>query len=87
MGELGIGSVAAITAICYIIAEFIKTTKINNKLIPSLCGVIGIILGVVGIYTIAGFPATDWLNAAAVGAVSGWAATGLHESLTSFKIK
>ena len=36
-------------------------------------------LGLVGLYTMADFPAHDALNAAAIGIVSGLAATGSHE--------
>lgn len=33
------------------------------------------------------FPAHDWLNAAAVGIVSGWAATGLNQSVKQLSDK
>lgn len=49
--ELGIASVAAITAIAYLVGMAVKTT------------------------------AHYWLNTAAVGIASGWAATGVHQSV------
>ena len=73
---LGVG---AITIICYLFAEGIKVTKLNNKWIPVLVGVLGGILGVVGLFIMNEFPATDILTAIAVGIVSGLAATGVNQ--------
>ena len=45
----GIGSVAAITVICYLAGVVVKATPFdNNGLIPIVCGLLGGILGVVG---------------------------------------
>lgn len=73
---LGVG---AITIICYLFAEGIKATKLNNKWIPVLVGLLGGILGVVGMYVMPEFPAGDILTASAVGIVSGLAATGANQ--------
>ena len=74
--ELGIASVAAITAIAYLLG------MAADKWIPIICGAAGLILGVVAwAMGVPDFPAHDWLNAAAVGIVSGWAATGLNQSV------
>ena len=70
----------AITVICFLIAEAIKATALDNKWLPIVCGTMGGILGVVAMYVIADFPATDILNAIAIGIVSGLAATGLHQA-------
>lgn len=78
--EFGIASVAAITAIAYLIGETIKATGINNKWIPIACGVSGLVLGIAALYIpVPDFPAGDPLNAAAVGIVSGLAATGINQ--------
>ena len=78
--ELGIATVATITALVYIIGLGIKATKLDNKWIPVICGVSGIILGIVAMYVgVSDFPATDPLTAAAVGGASGLAATGLDQ--------
>lgn len=69
--ELGIASVAAITAVAYLIGMAVKTTGVADKWIPIICGAAGV----------KDFPAHDWLNAAAVGIASGWAATGLNQSV------
>ena len=77
----GIGSVAAITALCYLLGEAVKLTRLDTKCIPALCGALGLVLGVAGLYLMPGFPASDLLSAAALGAASGLAATGSHEAL------
>ena len=44
--------------------------------------VIGLVLGVVAwVMGVPSYPADNWLDAAAVGIVSGWAATGLNQSI------
>ena len=80
--DFGIASVAGITALCYLAAMAVKAT---NKWLPVICGVIGAALGVVGMYTMPDYPATDIINAAAVGAVSGLAATGINQMYKQLK--
>ena len=83
--EFGIATVAAITAIVYIIGLIVKSTKLDNKWIPAICGVSGIALGVVGLLIgVPDFPATDYLTAAAVGGASGLAATGIDQVVKQF---
>ena len=79
--DLGFTSVAAITVICYLIAEIVKDTKLNKKWIPAICGFAGGILGVVGMHLMPSFPVNDYINAIAVGIVSGFAATGVHQTV------
>lgn len=69
----------AITIICFLIAEGIKATPLDNKWLPIICGVCGAILGVVAMHVMDSFPANDILNAIAIGIVSGLAATGAHQ--------
>ena len=84
--EFGIATVVAITVIVYIIGLIVKATKLDNKWIPVICGVSGIILGIVALYTgVPDFPATDALTAAAVGGASGLAATGIDQVVKQFK--
>ena len=45
--ELGVASVAAITAIAYLIGMAVKATEAADKWIPIICGAAGLILGVV----------------------------------------
>ena len=71
MMDFGIASVAAITVVCYL--------GVKDEVIPGVCGVTGGILGVVGMYVMPDFPAADVINAAAIGIVSGLAATGVHQ--------
>lgn len=77
--DFGITGVAAITVLCYLLGQAIKLSPVRDKWIPLICGLFGGILGVVGYYVMAGFPAADPLTAAAVGVVSGLAATGVHQ--------
>lgn len=79
MDFFGIASVAAITVICFLIAEAVKATPLDNKWLPVICGVLGGILGVVGEKVMPDFPASDVLTAIAIGIVSGLSATGAHQ--------
>ena len=78
--DFGITSVVAITVITYLIGMGCKAwEKQDNKFIPVICGLVGAVLGVVGMQTMADFPAKDVLNAVAVGIVSGLASTGANQ--------
>lgn len=77
--DFGMTSVVAITVICYLAAQAIKATAMDNKWLPVICGVCGGILGVVGWRMMPGYPAEDVLTAIAVGIVSGLAATGVNQ--------
>lgn len=77
----GIISVAAITIICYLIAQGVKATRLDNKWLPVICGVCGAGLGYLGHLVMPDFPAEDALTAIAVGIVSGLAATGSHQAI------
>ena len=79
MDFTGVASVIGITVICYLIGMVAKATVIDNKWIPVIVGVAGAILGVAGMYVISDFPATDVINALAVGIVSGLASTGADQ--------
>lgn len=78
--DFGVGAVVAITVITYLIGMGCKAwEKLDNKFIPVVCGFVGAILGVVGMYTMPDFPAKDILNAIAIGIVSGLASTGANQ--------
>lgn len=77
--DFGIAGVAAITVIAYLIGQGVKTSGIANKWIPVICGIVGLVLGIVALYIMPDFPAHDPITAAAVGAVSGFAATGVNQ--------
>ena len=84
--ELGMVNVVAITVIVYIIGQGIKATKLDNKWIPGICGILVMILGVAAMYLgVPDFPATDLLTAAAVGGASGLAATGINQTVKQMK--
>lgn len=77
--DFGIACVAAITVIAYLAAEAVKSTSVDNKWLPIVCGVTGGILGIAGMYVMPDYPAQDIITAAAVGIVSGLAATGVNQ--------
>ncbi len=78
--DFGIVSVAAITTICYLGGMACKASeKVKDEIIPVVCGTIGGALGIAGMYLMPDFPAGDVINAAAIGIVSGLAATGAHQ--------
>lgn len=79
--ELGIASVAGITAICYLAGMACKASaRLKNEWIPVICGALGGLLGIACLYIMPDFPAGDIINAAAVGIASGLAATGIHQA-------
>ncbi|HIW93024.1 MAG TPA: phage holin family protein [Candidatus Flavonifractor merdipullorum] len=80
ISSLGITGVAAITVICLLIGQAVKATRLDNKWIPIICGVCGMALGIAAMYIMPEFPATDYITAAAVGIVSGLAATGINQA-------
>ena len=79
MDFTGVASVIGITVICYLVGMIAKASAVDNKWIPVIVGVCGAILGVAGMYVISDFPASDIINALAVGIVSGLAATGVNQ--------
>lgn len=81
-----IGTVLAIVVITYLIGLGAKTIpNIKDNYIPVIVGVFGGILGIVGMKVIPDFPATDILNAIAVGIVSGLASTGVNQIYKQIK--
>ena len=86
--DFGIASVAAITVICYLAAQVVKATALDNKWLPVICGVLGGALGVVCLVLgVPDFPAGDYITAVAVGIVSGLAATGVNQVYKQLKAK
>lgn len=85
--SMGIASVAAITVIAYLVGLIVKCTGLDNKWIPSICGVTGVVLGLLGLFIMPDFPAHDYISAAAVGIVSGLAATGIDQTIKQLSTK
>lgn len=84
--DFGIANVVAITVIVYIIGLIVGGTKLDNKWIPAICGVAGILLGILAMFIgMPDFPASDYLTAAAVGGASGLAATGADQVFKQLK--
>ena len=78
--DFGIASVVAITVIAYLFGTAAKAfPKLDNKFIPIICGLVGGVLGIVGLYFMPDFPVGDPISAVAVGIVSGLSATGVNQ--------
>ncbi len=85
ISSLGITGVAAITVICLLIGQGVKASGVDNKWIPLTCGLCGAVLGIAGMSIMPEFPASDYITAAAVGIVSGLAATGLNQAVKQLR--
>ena len=84
--EFGMATVITITVLVYIVALGIKATKLDNKWIPAICGLLGVAFGIAALYLgVPDFPAADPLTAAAVGGASGLAATGADQIVKQLK--
>lgn len=79
MEILGIAAIPVIVIICYLVAEAVKATALDNKWLPLLCGISGGLLGMLAMAVMPEFPAHDVLTALAYGIVSGFAATGVDQ--------
>ena len=78
--ETQYGVSGAITVLCYLAAYFLKAARPQwDSYIPPICGFIGAVLGVAAMYCVPEFPADNPIEAMAAGAVSGLAATGVHQ--------
>jgi len=75
-----LGTVTAVAAICYIAGLACKaSTPIKDEWIPVIMAILGGVLGALGMSSIPGFPATDYITAVAVGMMSGLSATGINQ--------
>jgi len=75
-----LGTCVAIVALSYVVGLASKAAKkIPDEWIPVIMAIVGGILGALGMGTIPDFPASDYITAVAVGAVSGLAATGVNQ--------
>lgn len=80
INTFGIASMGAITVICYLCGLSVKAVGHIDRFIPCICGMVGGILGTLWFFMgWPGFVAEDPITAAAVGIVSGLAATGANQ--------
>ena len=87
MESLGFTAIPAITVICYLVAQVVKATALDNKWLPIICGVAGAVLGIAAMQIMPDFGASDPITAVAIGIVSGLAATGVHQITKQFSQK
>ena len=78
--DFGIAGVAAITVIAYAAGQAMRALGRLDRWSPTVCAALGGALGVAGLYIIPGFPAGDAITAA-IGVVSGLAATGAQQAV------
>lgn len=79
--DFGIITYGAIAAICYAIGYVLKSLEnFQDEYIPAIVIISGVVLGLVSfILKVPDFPATDIINAIAVGAVSAGAAIAANQ--------
>lgn len=79
-------SVTAIVGICYLVGMIVKASKLKDKWIPIICGLVGGFIGLLAmVINMPDFPAHDPINAFWVGIASGLAATGLNQIIKQTK--
>lgn len=71
---------AAITVIAYAVGQAMRALDRLDRWSPTVCAALGGALGVAGLYIMPGFPAGDAITAA-IGVVSGLAATGAQQAV------
>ncbi len=80
-------SIPAIVIACYLVGigcKAVGNAKLD-KFIPTICGVVGGILGIATFLTIPNFiPGDNWAIALATGIASGFAATGVNQVIKQF---
>ena len=80
MENFGMATVVVLTVISYLVGEAVKLVPaVPRNYIPVICGFVGGCLGAVAMHIIPDYPAGDYLTAIAVGIVSGFGATGVHQ--------
>ena len=86
MDIMSLGTCLPIIAICFGIGIGCKKwDALPDKWIPFILFVIGGVLGVPAMSMVPNFPATDYITAVAVGAMSGLASVGVHQSYKQLK--
>lgn len=79
MEYANIATVGSIAVIAFLAGLAWQKSPLDDKWIPVLCGVLGAVLGVVGMLTMPEYPAANYIDAIAVGILSGLSATGVHQ--------
>ena len=74
--------VASITVICFVIGQAVKTLDfLNTKYIPVIVLMLGLVMGIAGHFIgIPGLIEANLFDAAAIGAVSGLASSGVYSA-------
>lgn len=75
--------VAAVTVVSFFVTFSARAAGLPGRWLPVVAGASGLVLGLAG-HFMGWFPADDPVAAAAVGVVSGFAATGGHQAFSKF---
>lgn len=88
MDITAVPTVVSIVVITYMIGVLSKAIiAIKDEWIPVIVGFSGGVLGIIGMYVIPEFPAQDWMNALAIGVMSGLASTGVNQIYKQLFVK
>ena len=87
--DLGFTAIPCNTVLCYVAAEIFKSVDAKDedkKYLPVITGCLGLVLGIVAFITTPTVisAANDVFTAAAIGAVSGFASTGINQVYKQF---
>ncbi|MCL1791429.1 MAG: phage holin family protein [Peptococcaceae bacterium] len=77
--DFGFVTVPFISLMCYFLGMIIKTTPLDSRYIPILCGMFGALLGALSFFAMPEIIGGDLFTSIAVGLSSGLAATGVHQ--------
>lgn len=81
-----VSTVVSITVLAYMTGMICKAVPaVKDEWIPVIVGLMGCALGVAGLYLVPDFPATNVMDAMAVGIASGLAATGVNQAVKQQK--
>lgn len=83
--DFGFVAVPSISVICYLVGMIVKASPLDSRFIPSICGVLGGFLGAAAMFLIPSVIGSDPFMAVAIGIVSGFAATGVHQVAEQLK--
>lgn len=80
MDLLNYVTVLPIVVICYLVGIGCKvSSKISDRIIPVIVGVLGGIVAIPAMYLMRDFPAEDIITAISVGIMSGLTSTGINQ--------
>ena len=80
-------AIPAITAIVFLLCQWMKILVRDTKLLPAFAGTAGAFISLAAFLLIPAYHFEDVLTALAVGIASGFAATGIHQAFKQLSDK